>query len=753
MAHGLSRRQLLALGACAGAGLACPALGQPIHTPSTGLDRWHRVACGQCGLVDPLLAGQRDGKIVALKGDPLAATSLGRLCTRGMGIPAALGGERRLTSPLIRRDPATRGRADGLEPVGWDEAAAWIADRLSPLFSEGRAAVLLDTDLPCETQFDAGRLFRGLLGCANVDSSLRLDGVAGLQGAVQATGIPGPTGTAADVDGADLFLLVGADPAARHATLFYRMVQCQRRNRTRTVVIDPRRTLSCGLADVFVRPRVPGTDAAILRSIAHVLLREGVEGDPGLPGHDDFVAAARAMSPARAAELSGAKEADIEAAAAAFAESAQPFTAFGRGLMRGGTRAVRTLFDLHLFTGQLEAGATVLPLLEGANAAGAYLMGASTGRLPGLRDPADADDRAAAARAWDCSPDRLPPATGLRLGQWLPALEAGSLGGLVLLGGNPLPRLPDNARWRAALAAVPVVHATPVQPTETTAWSDLVLPMGVPWLEERGVFVSCDRRVVLTNPGPRPTGVPSSLEVVATLAEALAPDRAGDWTATVDGPEAVWEACRAATAGRDCDLSGLTYGVLTDTPGPTWPRSTGAVVDAESPEVSSTLAPIRRALSADAGAPDPAERASDTLAFLAVATVHHTSSRELTGFAPDLHYASPRAWIEVSGRDATRRGLRDGSFAAVESPTGVLVARIWISDRVPRGLIAVPDHFAFLSDLEGGSDGRGEAPSMTSEVVPLVADPDSGQLGTPTVRVVLRAATEDELERRILRRG
>ena len=274
-----TRRDVLrtSLGACAGAACAWPALARTLHVPEAELDRWFRGVCGQCGLLDPLFLGTREGALVTVKGDPLAPGGLGRLCTRGMAFPTALAtAERRPPLPLLRRDRATKGSAGGLEPVEWPEALAWLAER-APAVRErpSRFAALLDVDLPCETPRVANRLLRGDLGCATVETTLRLDGMAGMVAAERSLGLPGPLGTVASVDGADLLLVVGADPAERHATLFYRMAQCQRRNGTRTVVIDSRRTLTCGLADVFVRPRVPGTDGAILRAMAHVLLREG----------------------------------------------------------------------------------------------------------------------------------------------------------------------------------------------------------------------------------------------------------------------------------------------------------------------------------------------------------------------------------------------------------------------------------------------------------------------------------------------
>jgi len=736
MRNAPTRRDVLrgaaAASACAAAGWLCPALAQQLHAPEASLDRWYRGVCGQCGMTDPLFVGLRGGHPVTVKGDPVSPANYGRLCTRGMAFPAGLDPDRRPTRPLLRRDPATKGTAGGLEPVEWEEAMAWIAERLGPVARQepAKLAAFLDTSMPTESHMVFNRLLKGHLGCGNVESNLRLAGAAGLAAAEQSIGVPAPLGGPGIVDGADLLFVVGADPAEQHPTLFSRMLQCHRRGTTRVVVIDSRRTLSTGLADVFVRPKVPGTEHVVLQSIEQVLIRDG---------HIDDTGGRRSpLLPAAVEDLIGARAADIEAAAEAFADSYATFSCFGDDLT---TRAARRLYDLHVLTGKMGDGSAVLPLLSGANAQGALLMGSCSERLPGLRSSAVAADRSAVTEIWDGP--RLPDGPGLRLGEWLPALESGKLSALLAIGSNLLPLLPDNLRWRAAMSRALVVTATPFHPTETTVYSDLVLPMALPWLEERGCFMSQGRQVLLTDPAGPPEGAPTSLQLSTRIASALLGDGAAAF-AEYDkyGPELAWEQCRALTSGRPCDLTGADYATLGAGEPLTWPRPAAA-------DAGQELAPLFQELSRGAvEIPLPAE---GSLALVVFADSHHTGARELTGFAPELHYAAPRAWIEVNGRDAVKRKLRDGAWAAVESELGVLVARLWITDRVPRGVLAVPEHYGFLSDLEGGTDGRGEPESLPGLVVPTRTDPDSGQIVVGGTPVTLREPTEAEMARRALK--
>ena len=740
MSDHLSRRDVLAgaaaVSACGAAGWLCPALAQQLHAPEASLDRWYRGVCGQCGMTDPLYVGVRGGSPVTVKGDPVSPANYGRLCTRGMAFPAGLDPDRRPNKPLLRRDPSTKGTDGGLEPVEWDEALGWIAEQIGPIARQqpAKLAAFLDTSMPTESHLVFNRLLKGFLGCANVESNLRLDAMAGLVAAEQSIGVPAPLGGPGVIDGADLLMVVGADPAERQPALFSRMLQCHRRGTTRMVLIDSRRTLTAGLADVFVQPRVPGTEQLVLQSIAQALIRDGHVDDSMAQDHGSpFL---QEMIESRC----GVRAADIEAAAEAFADSYATFSCFGRGMA---TDAVRALYDLHILTGKMGDGSTILPLLHGANAQGALLMGSSSDRLPGLRSAKDEKDRIDVAAAWEAK--RLPDGPGLQLGEWLPALRSGKLSTLFIVGSNLLPLLPDNRRWREALCKAMVVNATPFAPTETTVFSDLVLPMALPWLEERGCFINQGRQVLLTDPPGPPEGVPTSLNLATRLANTLLGQHSAAFAAYDKyGPELAWEQCGAVTANRPCDLAGADYGVLSSSTPVTWPRPEGtdAVVDLE---------PRFRRLSSSNREftwPTPGE---GQLRLVVFADSHHTGARELTGFAPELHYAAPRSWVEVNGRDAVKRKLRDGAWVAVESDTGVVVARLWITDRVPRGVVAIPEHFGFLSDLEGGTDGRGEPESLPGLVVPTHADPDSGQILLSGTHVTLREPTESEMAQRAMK--
>ena len=74
-------------------------------------ERWVRTTCGYCSVGCGMLLGVRDGKAVAVQGDPDHPVNRGRLCPKGLTEHHTIGADGRLTHPIV----------DG-RPASWDEA-------------------------------------------------------------------------------------------------------------------------------------------------------------------------------------------------------------------------------------------------------------------------------------------------------------------------------------------------------------------------------------------------------------------------------------------------------------------------------------------------------------------------------------------------------------------------------------------------------------------------------------------------------
>src|SRR5258705_672131 len=99
--------------------------------------------------------------------------------------------------------------------------------------------------------------------------------------------------TVPDLDRTDYLVIIGANPLVSNGSLataadFPGKLRALRKRGGRLTVIDPARTRTAELADRHIAPR-PGTDAALLFAVVHVLFEEGLVA-PDLVGVAETVA-------------------------------------------------------------------------------------------------------------------------------------------------------------------------------------------------------------------------------------------------------------------------------------------------------------------------------------------------------------------------------------------------------------------------------------------------------------------------------
>jgi formate dehydrogenase major subunit/formate dehydrogenase alpha subunit len=71
----------------------------------------------------------------------------------------------------------------------------------------------------------------------------------------------------------------------------------------------------------------------------------------------------------------------------------------------------------------------------------------------------------------------------------------------------------------------------------------------------------------------------------------------------------------------------------------------------------------------------------------------HWHGGEMTRRSPGLNSLCPEPEIEINPVDARRNGVQDGEPMRLESRRGELLARAWVTDRVPEGVVFGNFHF------------------------------------------------------------
>src|SRR5438552_4035814 len=256
-----------------------------------------RTTCPYCG-VGCGLRIEADGSVA---GDPDHPANRGRLCSKG----AALGESLALADRLLR--PEIDGR-----PVSWDEALDRIAASFARTIAEygpDAVALYVSGQFLTEDYYVANKLMKGFIGSGNIDTNSRLCMASSVAGHIRAFGEDIVPGCYDDIDLADLVVLVGSNAAWCHPVLYQRLAAAKAAHGTRVVVIDPRHTASCDVADLHLAIR-PGTDVVVFAGLlAHLAACRACDAEwieDRAAGFTAALEAARSTAPSIAAAAGGA---------------------------------------------------------------------------------------------------------------------------------------------------------------------------------------------------------------------------------------------------------------------------------------------------------------------------------------------------------------------------------------------------------------------------------------------------------------
>ena len=363
---------------------------------------------------------------------------------------------------------------------------------------------------------------------------------------------------------------------------------------------------------------------------------------------------------------------------------------------REGTATVGGIINLHLVSGQIaRPGAGPFSLTGQPNAMGGREAGGLAQLLPGYRAIANPADRAEVERHWGFAPGAIAAEPGLAVWQQVEAMERGAIGLWWVAATNPLVSLPWLDRVRAAAQNCPlVVLSEAYAGTETAAVAHLLLP-AAQWSEKAGVMTNSERRITLCPAFRQPPGeARGDWEIFAELGRRLGFVSQFNF----ESAAAVWQEFSALTAGRVCDLSGMSHGLLAEHGPQQWPFPQGCAPGAG-----------QARLYGDRRFPTPSGRAQLIAEqplglaeppcdqFPLVLTVGrylghwHTMTR--TAHVERIQQRHPVPLLEVNPADAARHGLVDGALGQVRSRRGTVSAQVLVTDRIRPGTVFLPMHW------------------------------------------------------------
>ncbi|HEY1309382.1 MAG TPA: molybdopterin-dependent oxidoreductase, partial [Pseudolabrys sp.] len=405
--------------------------------------------------------------------------------------------------PMLRQ-------ADGiLARASWESALDAVAKGFSATVARhgpDSVAFYLSGQLLTEDYYVANKLMKGFIGSANVDTNSRLCMASSVAGHRRAFGTDTVPGSYADLDCADLIILVGSNAAWCHPVLYQRMIANKRTRPAKIVVIDPRRTATVEDDDLFLSV-APGTDTVLFCGLLVYLADQLAFDFEYVDGHTsglvDALARAREIAPdAQAtAKAAGLAEADVVRFFELFRATQKVVTCFSQGVNQSaqGTDKVAAIINCHLATGRIgKEGAGPFSLTGQPNAMGGREVGGLANQLAAHMNFNDADiDRV--DRFWNAR--AMARREGLKAVQMFEAIERGEIKALWVMATNPAVSLPKAAAMRDALGRLDlfVVSENVVSNDTISSGAHVLLPAAA-WGEKDGTVTNSERRISRQRP-------------------------------------------------------------------------------------------------------------------------------------------------------------------------------------------------------------------------------------------------------------
>jgi len=320
-----------------------------------------------------------------------------------------------------------------------------------------KAAVLVGGRATHEDAYGYSKFARVALGTNDIDFRARIS--SDEEREFIAARVAGSTPTYRDIDKADQVLLVGFEPEEESPIVFLRINKQFRKRALKVVSIGSKESIAVDkLKAEFVKV-APGQEAAAIA--AQSLTNKSV-----------ILVGERA------------------------------------GESAGSLSAVAALAD--------KSGAKIAWIPRRAGERGAIEAGAIGNLLPGGRPVSDATARVDMAAAWGV--DSLPATIGLSTPQIIDAVNAGSIGALLVGGVDPLD-LDNNLAALAALEKAFVVSLE-IAPSEVTARANVVLPVAA-ITEKSGSFLNWEGRLRSFDSAVSDSLNRSDLRILSMIAEEM----------------------------------------------------------------------------------------------------------------------------------------------------------------------------------------------------------------------------------------
>lgn len=515
---------------------------------------------------------------------------------------------------------------------------------------------------------------------------------------------------------AALFFVIGSNTTEQHPVFGTMLRRAVRFRGAKLIVADPRRIDLVDFATIHLQQK-PGTDIALLNGLMYLILENGHQNnafiDERTEGYEDFVEVVRQYPPDLVSQITGVPEELLRQAAELMGTSKPMATMWTLGITQHvvGVRNVFSLSNLQMLLGNIGIpGGGANPLRGQNNVQGACDMGGLPNVYPAYQPVSNEAVRLKFSQAWgashlpnagdgEISVNGLDPRDGKTVTELVPEILEGKTKALYVMGENPITSEADSGHVRHCFQAIDFLAIQDIFPTESTEYADILLP-GVNFAEKDGTVTNTERRVQMVRKAiPNLGDARQDWEIIADLSKLiLANPTEGERTLDLTAPWAGWDyqspnQIMGEVNALAPSYAGITHQRLNNGERLQWPVPS---LDHPGTPILHTKGFTRgkgRFMPVDhIPAPElPDDEYPMTLSTGRV--LYHWHGGAITRRSKGLSEIYDEALIELSPQDAIKLSVNGNSRVKVSSRRGSIVARAWITDRVPEGMVFANFHF------------------------------------------------------------
>ena len=475
--------------------------------------------CAYCGVGCGIDITVQNGEASALVGTTEHPANFGQLCVKGTNLLETTDLTNRLLEPIVND-----------QIVDWTQATNHVAEKFSQIIKDhgpDSVAFYVSGQILTEDYYLANKLMKGYIGSANIDTNSRLCMSSAVAAYKRGFGEDVVPCSYEDLDSTELLIITGSNAAWTHPVLFQRIERAKKRNpNMKVVVIDPRKTATCQIADYFL-PVKPGSDAAFFNGLLNYLIHnEGLDEnyiDSYTQGFEETSVEAKNWSIAEVAKYCDIDPKSVEDVYQLFSKTEKVITFYSMGINQSnsGVDKCQSIINCHLASGKIaKDGCGPFSITGQPNAMGGREVGGLANQLACHMDIENPAHRSTVQRFWQ-SPT-IADNAGYKAVDLFDAIDEGKVKAVWIMATNPMVSLPNREKIAQALNKCEfVVVSDCVENNDTLEFADVKLP-ATPWLEKNGTVTNSERRISRQTNAIAPNGkAKHDWEIIAEVAIAM----------------------------------------------------------------------------------------------------------------------------------------------------------------------------------------------------------------------------------------